>query len=448
MSTGASKNLTSKVKCDMDLENVPSEIESSGIMSTVESMESSDVKSGFKSRSTALKMGTVGGALALLAGCATDAPQDTWQPSGPNAEMIDNLQRPIFYVAGIVGLIVFASVAWVVFRYRDRGQSIPEQTHGKPALEITLTVIPVLILIGVGVPTVSTIFELAKTDDTEMIVNVTGQQWWWEYDYPASGDNAANYGIVQPVVTSGQLVIPENTKVLLRVTSRDVIHSYWIPKLNGKKDSVPGRVHLLRMEGAQPGIYAGQCTEFCGLSHAYMRMETVVLSRADYDVWVANQLAEYTAPTAGTLAAQGEQVFIQQCSRCHQVNGLKNSDGSLIVSAPEQFMVAGAAPNLTNLMTRNTFAGAAWDLLRSSCRADVWEASPEEFGAKYLQGVTEECLNQKDLREWLRNAPGKKPMYADPTKLAATDGKYRGMPALGLTEDQINVLIAYLLERK
>ncbi len=448
MSTSAAKDARVVVNYGMVPGNVSSEIESSGIMSTVEAMEASDVKAGSKTRSTALKVALVGGATALLAGCATDAPQDTWQPAGPNAEMIDNLQRPIFYVAGVVGLIVFAAIAWVIFRYRDRGQAIPEQSHGKPALEITLTVIPVLILIGVGVPTVGTIFDLAKTDDTEMVINVTGQQWWWEYDYPATGDNADNYGISQPIVTSGQLVIPENTKVLLRVTSRDVIHSYWIPKLNGKKDSVPGRVHLLRMEGAQPGIYAGQCTEFCGLSHAYMRMETVVLKRADYDAWVANQLEEYVSPAAGTLAAQGEQVYIQQCSRCHQVNGLKNSDGSLIVSAPEQFMVAGAAPNLTNLMTRNTFAGASWDLLRSGCRNDVWGANAEEFGAKYLQGVTEDCLNQKDLREWLRNAPAKKPMYSDPTKLQTTDGKYRGMPALGLTEDQINVLIAYLLERK
>ena len=217
-------------------------------------------------------------ALSFLASCAKDAPQDTWQPAGPNAEQIDNLQRPVFYVAGVVGVIVFVAVAWVMYRYRDRGQAIPEQTHGKPAVEIVLTVIPVLILLGVAIPTASTIFKLAKTSDTEMTINVTGQQWWWEYDYPASGSNIEQYGITAPIVTSGQLVIPENTKVLLRVTSRDVIHSYWIPKLNGKKDSVPGRVHLLRMEGSKPGIYAGQCTEFCGLSHAYMRMEAVVLS--------------------------------------------------------------------------------------------------------------------------------------------------------------------------
>ena len=386
--------------------------------------------------------------LVALAGCAKDAPQDTWQPAGPNAETIDNLQQPVFLVAGIVGVIVFLAVAWVVFRYRDRGQAIPDQTHGKPAVEITLTVIPVLILIGVAVPTARTIFDLAKTDDTEMVVNVTGQQWWWEYDYPAIGDNAEKYGLSQPIVTSGQLVIPENTKVLLRVTSRDVIHSYWIPKLNGKKDGVPGRVHLLRLEGSKPGIYAGQCTEFCGLSHAYMRMETIVLKRADFDAWVANQLAPYESPAEGTLAKEGEALYIQQCSRCHQVNGLADAEGNLIVSAPEQYVVSGAAPNLTNLMTRNTFAGATWDLLSKDCRDSVWNASSDEFGSKYLSGVSAECLNQKDLREWLRNAPEKKPMYVDPTKLQETDGKYRGMPALGLTEDQIDALVAYLLERK
>jgi cytochrome c oxidase subunit II len=118
------------------------------------------------------------------------------------------------------------------------------------------------------------------------------------------------------------------------------------------------------------------------------------------------------------------------------------------VSAPDQYVWSGVAPNLTNLMTRNTFAGATWDLLIESCRDDVWNASPEEFGEKYLAGVTEECLNQVDLREWLRNPPAKKPMYTDPESLEETDGKTRGMPYLALSEEQIDLLIAYLLERK
>ena len=147
---------------------------------------------------------------------------------------------------------------------------MPEQSHGKPALEIALTILPALILVGIGIPTVSTLMDLAKTNDTECVINVTGQQWWWEYDYPAQQGCG---GITSPIITSGDLVFPANTNVLLRISSRDVIHSYWIPKLNGKRDAVPGRVQTLRIEADQPGIYAGQCTEFCGLSHANMKMQ-------------------------------------------------------------------------------------------------------------------------------------------------------------------------------
>ena len=377
----------------------------------------------------------------FLAGCAKNAPQDTWQPKGENAQKIDDLQKPVFAIAGVVGLIVLVAVAVVIFRFKDRGQPIPHQTHGKPVFEITMTVIPALILAGVGVFTARTVFDLAKTDDTEMIINVTGQQWWWEYDYPVQD------GISAPIISSGQLVIPVGTKVLLRETSRDVIHSYWIPALNGKRDAVPGRVHTLRLQADEPGIYAGQCTEFCGLSHANMRMEAVALSKEDFAKWVDAQLAAYQSPTDG-LAKEGEAVFIAQCSRCHQVNGLENANGEPIISAPEENVLAGAAPNLTKLMSRNTFAGATWDLLNKTCRDNVWNSSSEEFGAKYLAGVSAECLNVADLRDWLRNAPAKKPMYADPTKLADTGGLTRGMPNLNLTEDDIDKLMAYLLTLK
>jgi cytochrome c oxidase subunit 2 len=377
----------------------------------------------------------------FLASCAKNAPQDTWQPKGENAQKIDDLQKPVFAIAGVVGLIVLVAVAIVIFRFKDRGQPIPHQTHGKPVFEITMTVIPALILAGVGVFTARTVFDLAKTDDTEMIINVTGQQWWWEYDYPVQD------GISAPIISSGQLVIPVGTKVLLRETSRDVIHSYWIPALNGKRDAVPGRVHTLRLEADEPGIYAGQCTEFCGLSHANMRMEAVALSKEDFAKWVDAQLAAYQSPTEG-LAKEGEAVFIAQCSRCHQVNGLENANGDPIISAPEENVLAGAAPNLTKFMSRNTFAGATWDLLNKTCRDNVWNATSEEFGAKYLAGVSAECLNVADLRDWLRNAPAKKPMYADPTKLADTGGLTRGMPNLNLTEDDIDKLMAYLLTLK
>jgi len=347
----------------------------------------------------------VAGAM-FLAGCATNAPQDTWQPKGPNAKIIDDLQKPVFAVAGIIGVIVTVAVIVAVFKFRDKGQPIPHQSHGNPALEITLTIIPALILTVVGVFTFRTVFDLAKTSDTEMIINVTGQQWWWEYDYPVQNE----YGITQPIITSGQLVIPAGTKVLLRQTSRDVIHSYWM--------------------------------------HANMRMEAVALSKADFAKWVANQLKPYTSPAENTLAKEGETVFMNQCVRCHQVNGMKRADGTPVIAAPDENMVSGAAPNLSHLMSRNTFAGATFDLLNKSCREDVWTADSESFGDKYLSGVNEDCLNQKDLRGWLRNAPAMKPMYANPALLTSTGGKYRGMPNLGLTEADIEKLVAYLLTLK
>ena len=386
---------------------------------------------------------SVAGAVAL-AGCAQNAPQDTWKPKGDNAQMIYSLDKLVFPIAGIVGVLVSAFAAYIFWKFRDKGQAIPAQSHGKPIVEIILTIVPALILTVVGVFTFRTIMDLAETQDTEMIINVTGQQWWWEYDYPAQADQ----GITQPIITSGQLVIPEDTNVLLRETSRDVIHSFWIPALNGKKDAVPGRIHLLRMQADQPGIYAGQCTEFCGLSHANMRMEAIALSKEDFAKWVANQQKPYTAPAEGTLAKEGEGVFINQCARCHQVNGIKDANGKAIISAPDENVYSGAAPNLTTLMTRNTFAGAMFDMVNQKCRADVWDAKTEEFGAKYLAGVSEDCLNEKTLRAWLRDAPAMKPMYADPTKLEKTNGLYRGMPNLGLTEDDIDKLVAYLLTLK
>ena len=405
-----------------------------------------------------LPLGVVG-ALGLSA-CASDAPQDTWKPAGENAQKIHDLQWPIFMVAGIVGVIVLAFIAFIVMKFRDRGQAMPEQTHGKAWLEYLFIAIPAVILTTIAIPTVGVVMALADTDDTECIINVTGQQWWWEYDYPVSADGTIcgftpSTAEASPIITSGQVVIPTGTKVLLRGTSRDVIHSYWIPRLNGKRDMVPGRVHYLRLQSDTPGIYAGQCTEFCGLSHANMRMETIALEPADFQRWLDNELEPYAAPAEGSLAAEGEATYIAQCARCHQVNGLVDdrgtddpSDDTLVVSYPDQFVYSGAAPNLTNLMGRNTFAGATYDLLTDECRADVWEADPSQFGDRYLEGVTEDCLNEIELREWLRNSPAKKPMYADPEMLSETDGKTRGMPYLALSEDQIDQLIAYLLERK
>ncbi|HUC32233.1 MAG TPA: cytochrome c oxidase subunit II transmembrane domain-containing protein, partial [Ilumatobacteraceae bacterium] len=123
----------------------------------------------------------------VLAGCAKDAPQDIFDPQGPDARTIDEGmggQRVIFWMAGAVALLVFIAIGYVIVRFRDRGQDIPEQTHGNQKLEIALTILPAIILATVAIPTVVKTFELNETNDAACVVNVTGQQWWWEYDYP------------------------------------------------------------------------------------------------------------------------------------------------------------------------------------------------------------------------------------------------------------------------
>ena len=396
------------------------------------------------SRSRLRRIAAVAGLALIAAGCASDAAQDTWDPAGPSAQEIHNLQWPVFLIAGLVGLTVFVFVGIIVVKFRDRGQAIPEQTHGRPSLEIALTILPALILIGVAIPTVGTLMALNDTEDTECVINVTGQQWWWEIDYPVQEGCG---GISEPIVTSGQMVIPTETAVLVRGTSRDVIHSWWIPRLNGKRDMVPGRVHVNKLEADEPGIYAGQCTEFCGLSHANMRMEVIAMEPDDFEAWKAGQLSEYTKPEEGTLAAAGEGTFIAQCSRCHQVNGLEDAAGDLVIARPDLNVYSGAAPNLSWLMSRNTFAGASFDLLVPECREAVWNAPSADVGAAYLEGVTPECLNSTQLRAWLRDAPAMKPMYTNPDDLAETADLPRGMPYLALSEDQIDELVAYLLTR-
>jgi cytochrome c oxidase subunit II len=370
----------------------------------------------------------------VLAGCAEDAPQDTFDPHGPAAETIDNLIMPIFAIAGVVFVIVAAAVGYCVLRFRDRPNrdDMPEQTHGKPALEIGLTIAPAVLLAVIGVFTVKTVFDLADEPDDALRIDVVGQQWWWEFTYPTLETDTG-----LPIVTSGEMVIPAGQPVALRLASRDVIHSFWIPALNGKRDAVPGRVQPLSMEADEPGEYWGQCAEFCGLSHANMRMRVIALSAEDWDRWVANQQRVAAEPTDEEARAGMEQ-FIGLCASCHQVNGLVDAEGEPIISNPAAQVVAGAVPNLTHLMSRTTFAGGSFDLKFPECTNDP------EYDAQYVTGTADNCLNQARLEEWLRDPTALKPMFTDPENLSSTDGLYRGMPTLGLSEDQIDQLVAYL----
>lgn len=312
----------------------------------------------------------------VLAGCARGAPQDTLRPASPDARTIDRLFHLTFWVAVVVFVLVEGLLLFALIRHRDRGAGPePVQTHGNTRLEVGWTLAPALILLVLAVPTVTTIFRLAREPKNPVRVTVTGHQFWWEYRYDDLG-----------VVTANELHLPTHRPVRLTLKSTDVIHSFWVPRLGGKHDVEPGRVSHITLSADRPGTYLGQCAEFCGLSHANMRLRAIAQTPAEFQTWVAAQRVDAASPEDGSEAAEGMGLFqAKGCSGCHTVNGV--SKGTI-------------GPNLTHLQARTTFAGST---LR---------------------------MNPDDLRRWLRNPPKEKPGSK--------------MPNLGLSSDEITKLIAYL----
>jgi cytochrome c oxidase subunit II len=365
--------------------------------------------------------------LLILTGCAKDAPQDTLEPEGPIARTIDNLVNPVFIIAGVVFVLVEVGAILIARHFRERPDddpdTLPPQVHGNTMLEIGWITVPFLILAVIAVLTVVTVFDIdAEADDATMTVEVIGQQWWWEYRYDVDGDGKANDP--DDVITANDLVVPAGTNIHLDVQSRDVIHSFWIPKLNGKKDAVPGRHHDLTVNADEPGTYVGQCTEYCGLSHAYMRQRLIALPQDEFDAWLDNQQDDAELPASGDAKAGGE-LFTSSCSRCHLAEGVNDKEYEEQGSGND--VVSGHAPNLTHFATRGAFAGATLPL---------WQTDDPDGIVRWSDiGGT---LDREQLEAWLRDPPAEKPMAAE------IEGPSRGMPDLDLSEEQIDQLVAFL----
>lgn len=403
-------------------------------------------------------------------------PLTTMSPQGPNAIIIQNLARPVFIIAGIVFVGVPAVVLYIAYRFRDTGDEataddVPEQLHGKTWAEITWTAIPALVLLVVAVLTVGTIRDLEAREPDALQVKVEGQQWWWQFRYDMSNDGAGNGSWDDPedVITANELVVPVGRQVALTQTSNDVIHSFWIPALNGKKDAVPGMDTHWSLQADTVGVYRGQCTEFCGLSHGNMRMLVRAIdSTAFFGEWVPNQQQPARTPAPGSAAAAGEEVFkAQLCSSCHLIRGVsdeKHADPETGVTAQ---LVSGVAPDLTHFATRGTFAGSIFnshypnpaavenqpfgqtcvlpdddnpDNLPNCPPANQKDSSASVFAT--APGNPDNPTNPVVLADWLRDPPKMKPMAPEP--LADDDERRRGMPNLALSEEQISQLVAYL----
>ena len=366
-------------------------------------------------------------------------PLTSLAPEGPSADSIQKLLIPVTAIAGIVFVLVIGAIVFITWKFRERKDSdpdeFPSQIHGKTTLEIGWTILPALILAGIAVGTVMTIINLNREEPNAIQVQVAGQQWWWEYKYDLNSDG--NFDGPEDITTATELVIPAGKPVQVTTTSNDVIHSFWIPGLNGKKDAVPGLYNPLKLQADEPGVFRGQCTEFCGLSHANMRMLVRAVSSSDYDAWVRNQLKDHAADPTNPVAAEGKKVWQALCAQCHVIKGI--NDAKMKETPPP--LVAGVAPDLTHFMTRGTFAGSIFNLYQPVSSdgqplpmSDV--AAAGDPGAVLTGGpVNTATVNRVTLEAWLRNAPALKPMYPQGG---------RGMPNLNLTEEQIDQLVAFL----
>ncbi len=254
---------------------------------------------------------------SVAAACGGDFPQSSLRPQSDVAREIDSLFRGIFWWAMAVLVVVEGALIVAIIRFRERpGAPKPRPVHGHTLLEIGWTLAPAIILIFIGVPTMITLWRIDRPPErSEVRVEVVGHQWWWEFNYPDLG-----------ITTANELHVPVGKTVDLRLRSADVIHSFWFPRVAGKRDLVPGRVNQLWFTPDSVGVYPGQCAEFCGTSHALMAMRLNVEAEEDFERWVEQQLREAVeVEEAGDdpLVSAGRDLFFGAggCISCHQIRG-------------------------------------------------------------------------------------------------------------------------------
>ncbi|HEY4216592.1 MAG TPA: cytochrome c oxidase subunit II [Gemmatimonadaceae bacterium] len=230
--------------------------------------------------------------VALLAACGQNHPDSIFHRRTDFNRDVDYLFKVLIYAGTAVFIFVEGILVLTLIKFRKRpGQPEPEHVHGNTTLEIAWTVIPLLILILIGIPTVRTIFKteaVARSDALQ--VEVVGHQWWWEFRYPQYTTTEAS-GKVDTVVTANELYLPIGKTVNFTLHSRDVIHSFWIPALGGKRDVVTNHTNYLWMTPDSVGSdeFNGACAEYCGTSHANMRFKAFTVTQADFDSWIAHQ---------------------------------------------------------------------------------------------------------------------------------------------------------------
>jgi cytochrome c oxidase subunit 2 len=276
----------------------------------------------------------------------------------PPAEAIGALGLIVTAIAFVIFLGVEGALLYSAWRFRaSRLPGLAPQISGNRALEIVWTAVPLLILIVVFVLMTGTMREIGTSvaggsTPAQLKVLAVGAQWWWEYRYPTSGGD---------VIVANELHIPVNTPVDLDLQTVDVVHSFWVPEISGKTDMIPGKTNHLRLYAAHTGTYSGQCAEFCGVEHAWMRITVVADAPSDFAQWLSVQSAN---ASTNAEAAKGEQVFMNNlCVSCHAIRGTQAK--------------GEAGPDLTHVGSRMTLGAGV--LTNNATNMRAWLADPQRY---------------------------------------------------------------------
>lgn len=281
-------------------------------------------------------------------------PLDMLSSFGQPATVISGLLWGLIGLSVFVVLVITALVIAGVWRGRfARDTRVERSARGLSFIYVGMG-FTVAALIGFVVWTVDVMAEIqAPPSRPALTISIIGHQWWWEARYEGATPS-------QTFTTANEIHLPVGVPVRFEVTSADVIHSFWVPALGGKTDAIPGRTNTSWLEADKPGVYRGQCTEYCGKQHAHMAFFVTAEPPADFEKWRQNQLSPAASPTSAR-AQQGERDFIQRCGACHTVRG--TSAGGRV------------GPDLTHLMSRQTIA--AGELKNNIANLSGWIANPQ-----------------------------------------------------------------------
>ena len=238
-------------------------------------------------------------ATLAMAGCSSlGGDQNTFSPAGDVAESQLNYFYIVLAPAVVILIGVMAVLLYSLYRYRRRSddEPLPKQVHGNDRLEYAWTIAPAILLIAIAIPTVIGIFEIGRAPRADALhVRVEAFQWDWQFVYLDPEYEDANG---EPL-TSPELYIPVGREIGVELESSDVIHSFWVPRLAGKLDIVPGRTNEMWFNATEAGTFAAQCAEFCGIGHAIMRFDVIAQPPDEFEAWAAEQLSGQTATAEG-----------------------------------------------------------------------------------------------------------------------------------------------------